>query len=135
MPAKRKTKKTTKRTVRKKTPPKRSYTKKSPIGIQVHKPLQTTRPRRNKGGSQALSIIGLILNLAILPGLGTIVGGRIKEGIWQIVLLLGSIILGLLLTLTAIGAIIGVPIIILGPAVIWIWALISGIKMIQEAFN
>ena len=78
-----------------------------------------------KKPDKTLAIVGLILNILVLPGLGTIIAGRTKPGVIQLVLS----IVGLGLTLTIIGAIIGIPLII----AMWIWALVSGIKIVQEA--
>lgn len=86
-----------------------------------------------KKPDQTLAIVGLILNIVIMPGIGSIVGGRVKEGIWQLVLFIGSIIVGLLLIITIIGMIIGIPILIFGMMGAWIWALVTGIQMVQEA--
>ena len=77
------------------------------------------------GNSQAVAIVALLLNILLLPGLGSIIGGKTTHGIIQIVLA-G---IAFLLTITLIGAIIGIP---LGIGV-WIWALISGIQIVKEA--
>jgi len=68
--------------------------------------------------------VGLILNILILPGLGTLIGGGQKyrtAGIWQLVV-----------------AIISIPLmfILVGfftYAAMWIWALITGIQMVKTA--
>ena len=80
-----------------------------------------------------MAIVALILNVLVLPGLGTIIGGKTDEGVWQIVLVVGSVIVGALLTVTIIGAIIGIPLMILGPLAGWIWGLISGIQLVKES--
>jgi len=70
-----------------------------------------------------IAIVGLILNIVILPGLGTLIGGGEKyrtSGIWQLVLT----IIGIPLIYLFIGA----PLIL----AMWIWALITGIHMVQE---
>ena len=71
----------------------------------------------------ALGIICLLLNLLLLPGLGSIIGGKTKPGIWQLVLLL----LGFALTITVIGAILGIPMILTA----WIWGIVSGIQIMK----
>lgn len=71
--------------------------------------------------SKGEGIAALLLNILILPGLGTVIWGDRKTGIWQIVIALVSIPLMLVL----IGIITG--------AVAWIWALISGIHILKAA--
>lgn len=71
--------------------------------------------------SEGLAIASLILNILILPGLGSLIGGKKKEGIWQLVLALVGIPLSLVL--------IGIPMIIAA----WIWGLVTGIQMIKES--
>ena len=75
---------------------------------------------------KTMAIVGLILNIIILPGLGTIIGAienkpYMNQGIIQLVLFLVGIPLAILL--------IGIPLMI----AMWIWALVSGIKMVKEA--
>ena len=88
--------------------------KKKPIKkkILIKKP-----PKLSKG----IAVLALLLNILILPGLGTLIGGRISTGIWQIVLA----IIGAFLSII----IIGIPILIAA----WIWGLVSGIKMVQDS--
>jgi len=71
--------------------------------------------------SQGLAIAALLLNILILPGLGSLIGGRTKAGIWQLVL----VICGGLLSII----IIGIPFVIAG----WIWGLVTGIQLINES--
>ena len=85
--------------------------------------------------TETLAIASLIINILILPGLGTIVGGRTREGVTQIILLFGSIFVGFIFTLTIIGAIIGIPLMFLGPLSAWIWGIVSGIQLIKESEN
>ncbi len=73
--------------------------------------------------SQTVAIVALILNIIIMPGLGTLVGGRIREGIWQLVLLWIGVFLSMFL--------IGVPLVIVIAA--WIWGIVSGVRLIQES--
>ncbi|MBD3209491.1 hypothetical protein GF367_03660 [Candidatus Woesearchaeota archaeon] len=71
--------------------------------------------------SQGLAIAALLLNVLVLPGLGSIIGGKMKEGIIQLVLTVVSIPLMFIL--------IGFPL-ALG---MWIWALVTGIQILKEA--
>lgn len=119
--------KKTKKVVRKKPAVKKAVSKRDIIEEKVMK-----HSVGKKRISSSTAVIALILNL-ILPGVGTLIGGKTKEGVWQLILALGSGILGVILILTVVGAPFGVLLIILGPLVAWIWALISGIKLVQES--
>lgn len=82
------------------------------------------------------NIIGLILNI-FFPGVGTLIffGPNHKNaGIWQLVLLIGSLLIQFLGVLTAIFGI-GFLIMPLGWIMYlaaWIWALIIGIKLLTK---
>jgi hypothetical protein len=76
---------------------------------------------RTKRPTQGLAIAALILNIIIFPGLGTLIGGKTKTGIWQLVLAIISLPLMLV--------IIGFPLFI----GVWIWGLVTGIQLIKEA--
>ena len=89
-----------------------------------------------------LAIAGLILNILVLPGLGTLIGGETKKGVWQMVLaltIIPIILLALLsLSLGSVGAfavVLVVGIILWIPLVIamWIWALVCSIKQIKAS--
>ena len=67
-----------------------------------------------------LAIGGLVLNIVFLPGLGTIIGGKTKTGVIQLVTFLVSIPLMFIL--------IGFPI----AFAVWVWGIVSGIKLVQE---
>ena len=70
---------------------------------------------------QGLAIASLLLNVLILPGLGTLIAGRTKTGVWQVVLTIISIPLILIL--------IGIPLLI----GVWIWGLVTGIDIVKES--
>lgn len=110
-------KKITKRTASK-TISKKTAKKQAPVK-HAHKNNQQSVP-------MGLAILSLVINI-ILPGLGSILGYRTKEGIWQLVLL-G---LGAILTITIILSIIGIPMILAA----WIWGIVTGARLIQEASN
>lgn len=74
--------------------------------------------KQSKKKSRAIA--GLIVNL-FLPGLGSIIGGKKREGILQLVITLISIPLSFIL--------IGFPLYI----AMWIWALITSIQMVIES--
>ena len=75
--------------------------------------------------SQGIAIAGLLINVLVLPGLGSIIAGKNNPGITQLVLTLVAVVLDF----TIIGLVIGIP---LGIAV-WIWALVTGIELVKEA--
>ncbi len=83
--------------------------------------------------NQGLAIAALIINLIILPDLGSIIGGKTSQGIWQIVLFVGGLLIGFMLTLTIIGALIGIPLMVIAPIAAWIWALVTGIQIVKES--
>ena len=78
----------------------------------------TVRGRRRP--TMEIAIISLILNI-IVPGLGSIIGGKTKQGIWQVILL----VIGTILSVIGIG--------IFMILIAWIWALVSGIHLIMDA--
>ena len=88
--------------------------------VTTVKKTNTATQKTNKP-SKGIAIAALLLNVLIFPGLGTIVGGKTKTGIIQIVLFVVSIPLWLIL--------IGIPL----SMGVWIWALVSGIQLLKEA--
>lgn len=68
-----------------------------------------------------MAIVGLLLNVFVLPGLGSLVAGKTKTGIWQIVL----VVLGVPLSIVLVG----IPMMFAA----WIWGLVTGIQLIKEA--
>ncbi|MBT4604103.1 hypothetical protein HOC01_00550 [archaeon] len=74
-----------------------------------------------KKPDQTIAILALVLNILVIPGIGSLVAGKNKEGIWQIVLA----ILGIPLMLVLIGF----PM-FLGA---WIWGLVTGIRLVQAS--
>lgn len=87
------------------------------------------------GTDQTLAIVGLILNILILPGLGSLIGGRTQEGIWQLVLVVGGAILmfvGMLLIIILIGFVI-IPLAGLAMLAGWAWGIVTGVQMVQAA--
>ena len=91
--------------------------------------------KKRKKVGEGIAIVALILNVLVLPGLGSLIGGRAKEGVLQIALFLGSIILGVFLILTFIGAVIGVLLLFLGSILVWIWGIITSAEIIKEAYK
>jgi len=85
------------------------------------------------------AIIALILNIVLWPGLGSVVGGRIKVGIIQMVTYIIAVFMfAIPITVSAIVdistvysivAIVGVVAMI----TIFIWGIITGVKIIKES--
>jgi TM2 domain-containing membrane protein YozV len=65
----------------------------------------------------SMKIIAMLINLFLLPGVGTLMVGKTGHGITQILLFL----LAIVLIFTVIGALIGIPLAI----GIWIWGIVS----------
>lgn len=81
----------------------------------------TQKSKKTQRPTQSIAIAALLLNIFILPGLGSLIAGRTKEGVIQVILVAVSIPLLFL--------IIGIPLLI----GVWIWALVTGIQIIKEA--
>lgn len=67
------------------------------------------------------AILALILNIIVLPGLGTLVAGNTNIGLIQLILFLVGIPLSFIL--------IGIPLMI----GMWVWALITGIDLLNKS--
>jgi TM2 domain-containing membrane protein YozV len=65
----------------------------------------------------SMKIIAMLINLFLLPGVGTLMVGKTGHGITQILLFL----LAVVLIFTLIGALIGIPL----AFGIWIWGIVS----------
>ena len=74
----------------------------------------------SKKNTQTFAIVTLLLNVFIPLGIGSILGGKIKQGIAQLVLM----IIGVILPYEF-----GVPIIVIS----WIWQVVTGVMIVQEA--
>lgn len=84
-----------------------------------------------------IGIIALILNIIVLPGLGSLIGRRIKEGIIQIVLtIVGStmVLFGLITFadwgIEMLGISLGGIILTISA---YIWAIITSIQILKDA--
>ena len=84
---------------------------------------EAEKPVEKKKPDQAMAIVALVLNILVLPGLGSLIGGKTKAGIWQLVL----VVVGIPLSIV----IIGIPMILAG----WIWGIVTGVQLVQEASN
>ena len=74
-----------------------------------------------KKPSEVIAIAALLLNILVLPGLGTIIAGRTSTGTTQLVLFLIGIPLTFIL--------IGIPLMI----GVWIWGIVTGIQIVKES--
>ncbi len=91
-------------------------------------------PARKKP-SQAIAIVALLVNLLILPGLGSIIGGRTKEGIIQLALLIGGTVI-FIIGVPLLIVLVGMPLIALGALLAfaaWVWGIVTGIQLIRES--
>lgn len=77
--------------------------------------------KKSHGLTKGVAIAAFILNV-LIPGLGSLIGRRTKEGAAQVILFAVGIPLVFIYFM-------GVPLIIGA----WIWGLVTGIKMIKEA--
>jgi len=73
------------------------------------------------GVSRVWAVVALLLNLFVLPGLGTLIAGRVVSGVLQIVLMVVGGVLSFIL--------VGIPIVV----VAWVWALVSSLSMLRHA--
>lgn len=94
----------------------------------------TKQNPKNKKPDEGVAIAAFILNILILPGSGSIIGGKIESGIMQLILsFLGVflIIFGIFTnTLSSLLFVAFGIVMILG---MWIWALVEGIELIKES--
>lgn len=82
------------------------------------------------GMTRGLAIAALILNIFIVPGLGTLVAGKSRTGAMQLALwVVGAVFISAAYLYSIPVLLIGGPLWIAA----WIWGLVSGIKFIQEA--
>lgn len=72
----------------------------------------------------ANSVIGLIINLQVFPGIGSLIGGKKKEGTFQIVMTIIAALLMIDKRLIPFGVVLIM--------IAWLWALFTGVKMIRE---
>jgi TM2 domain-containing membrane protein YozV len=82
--------------------------------------VQTQAGPLAKTADEGTAVVGLLVNLA-LPGVGSLIAGRTREGIFQLVM----VAVGLPLMLIFIG----VPLVIGA----WVWALVTGINAVNAA--
>ena len=74
--------------------------------------------------SMGMAVAGLVLNILVWPGLGSLVAGEAVG--WAQGLLT---LLGVVLVFTLVGIIVGLPL-IFG---MWIWGIVTGVQLINRA--
>ena len=93
------------------------------------------KEQARKKPSQAIAIVALLINLLILPGLGSIIGGRNKEGIFQLSLLIGGTVI-FIIGIPLLIVLVGMPLIALGTIMAfaaWVWGIVTGVQLIRES--
>lgn len=78
-------------------------------------------PSRQNTPSEGTALAGLLLNALMLPGLGSLVGGKTTEGLLQLTLLFVGFPLAFVL--------VGIPMVITA----WVWGIVTGVRMLQES--
>lgn len=76
---------------------------------------------KRKKPSEGIAIAALLINVMVLPGLGSIIAGKTSTGVKQLVLFVVGIPLTLLL--------VGIPM-MLGA---WIWGIVTGVQIVNES--
>jgi len=98
---------------------KKAKTKTKTVAKKAKKKIVTKKVSKKRLTS-GLATLALILNV-IFPGIGSLLGGRIKTGIFQIILM-SSVVFFFPI---AIGTVVWVGAVI--------WGIVTGVSMIQEA--
>jgi hypothetical protein len=101
--------------------------------------------KKDKRLSRGMAIAALALNILTIPGIGTIVGGKLKRGILQISIAIISLLTWIVCLITLVTLPIAernnVPILLtiltlISCAVMisnWIWGVFIGIKLIKNS--
>lgn len=95
-----------------------------PPATNVHVHISPPPPEGRRPITQGLAIAGLLLNILVWPGLGSLVAGESVGWAQGFLTLLAAI-----LTITLVGAIVGIPLAI----GMWIWGLVTGIQLVNRA--
>lgn len=70
---------------------------------------------------RSVAIVCLLLNILVLPGLGSVIGGKYEAGVMQLVFF----IIGIPLSFICMG----IPMMIGA----WIWAIFTGVQLLEES--
>jgi hypothetical protein len=100
--------------------------------------MKKTKKIAPKKPSQVFAASSLLINAIIMPGLGTLIGGKIKEGLIQLfVLFLGGLVIIFIgILLGVISPIAGSILAVLGGLMViasWIWGIVSGALLVRAA--
>lgn len=79
-----------------------------------------------------IAIAALVINI-FLPGVGSMIGGRMKEGLTQFLIMVAGIFAGIIFILSVVMIIPGIISMLILPLVAWIWGIITGINLIMES--
>ena len=85
------------------------------------KNLRVVESSKRKGVSLTLAVVSLILNIFAF-GIGSLVGGKTKEGVWQIILFILGGVLAWYVT----------PWLVVLSLAAWVWGIITGLQLIQN---
>jgi hypothetical protein len=77
---------------------------------------------KKKGIGRGLAIVALLLNVIVWPGLGTLIARKFNKGSMQMILSFVGFALAYVMTAA-----------LLIVFVVWVWALVSGIKIVIES--
>jgi len=89
-------------------------------------------PPKEKGPGIVISIIALLLNVFIFPGLGSIIAGQMSSGTIQLSLSTGAFFC-ILWTAFGDGGSVGVLLSIIFAVVSWCWGVITGLSLVSKA--
>ena len=84
----------------------------------------TEKKPKKESVSTGIAVLAFLVNLLIFPGLGSIIGNEIKQGIIQLVLF----IVGIAFVLSIFEFITGLAFIL----VAWVWGIVTGIQILKK---
>ncbi len=82
------------------------------------------KKNKKKKLTKGLAVVALLLNVIVWPGLGTLVARKFSKGVMQMIL-----------SLVGFALMYVMPAALLIFGIVWIWALVSGIKIVIESRN
>lgn len=91
----------------------------------------------NKKPSRGIAVAALLMNILILPGLGSLIAGKVGVGAVQLGLSVISAVLfaaGIVFSFLSSG--IGIVLLVIGTLLglaMWTWGLVTGIRLVKEA--
>jgi TM2 domain-containing membrane protein YozV len=94
----------------------------------TRKPAMAVKPAKAKRKlTRPLAVVAFLLNVLVflLPGIGSLIGGKTRQGVWQIILA-G---IGMILTLSLELQLLSLPLVLIA----WIWGIVTGVEMLRES--